>query len=211
MSLTAISLLWNAADLVGKGQAGRAAPGSAADEHAQPTDQDASQSEALLRQLLSALQVWLSLARCMPCLSPSCIAMQLCNAAELDWCPPQAHSCVSVKILHVARFRDGVPEAYWSSSQFSDLVCWAAEPEHGHAARSAQHRRAHAVLGGHQPGQQAVPSCLGRGAVGDLVPAPAAGAPACCYLLPYRGATPNTIQLPCPLYIHGVQACQPGS
>ena len=70
VSLTAISLLWNAADLVGKGQAGRAAPGSAADEHAQPADQDASQSEALLRQLLSALQVWLSLARCMPCLSP---------------------------------------------------------------------------------------------------------------------------------------------
>ena len=57
VSLTAISLLWNAADLVGKGQAGKAPAGSPAEDHVARADHDGSQSEALLRQLLTALQV----------------------------------------------------------------------------------------------------------------------------------------------------------
>ena len=65
VSLTAISLLWNAADLLGKG-------GSAGIEHeavagqppqspsiAESSDERAERAEALLRQLLRALQVWL--------------------------------------------------------------------------------------------------------------------------------------------------------
>ena len=57
VSLTAISLLWNAADLVGKGQAGKASGSSTAEPPSGDAGQEGSQSESLLRQLLAALQV----------------------------------------------------------------------------------------------------------------------------------------------------------
>ena len=61
VSLTAISLMWNAADLLGKGgSSAKEAEGLAAEAGQQMAgDQDAQQTEALLRQLLNALQVCL--------------------------------------------------------------------------------------------------------------------------------------------------------
>lgn len=205
VSLTTISLLWNAADLFGKGAGAGAAlsrtvtvrPGSAA---AEDDESDTEVEAAVVAVPLPApdaagggLESEEEEAA-----SPSGKRSQL--AARLT--PAQTEELLQMIFLALQVGCCGWCEPYWEAGCLPgswELGGWVIgahlRPVHlptqppagrqpGRAARGAQQRRAHAVCGGGQPGSPPLPRPLGAVPVGDAVPPAQPRLPHVCHCQP---------------------------